>query len=81
MAILLSLKFVEISLLKAKLVQNQIVGPGSAEVIEFKAQNISLFAQVEELKDKLLNHHMELNACLTLIVKFLRQKPPSPPSF
>lgn len=65
---ILSSKDDEVALLKAKLVQTHTEGPGSDEMMELKAQNASLSAEVADLKDKLLNHHMEYNARPTLVV-------------
>lgn len=79
MIALLSKKDVEIAMLKAQLDKAQSEGPGSEEVSELRAKNADLTAQVADLKEKLLQLHVDSDARLTLVLQSLSHKPPRPP--
>lgn len=81
MTALLSSKDDEIALLKTKLVVVLTEGPSSNEVVELKAKFTYLSTKVANLKDQLLNHHMESNSRSTLVVQSLTQNPHLPLRF
>ena len=77
LAVRLSGKEAEISILKAELLTAQSEGPGSSVVQALEKDNAELKVKITALQEKAIKDNDAANARLTLVIQSLSQPPPS----